>query len=101
MRSDGGRVEHRTSMDNLFYTYVLISKLDGKFYIGYSGNLSQRLREHREGNVPATAHRLPLELVYFEACRNVKDALHREKYFKMGYGRKFLKERLKQYFHSQ
>jgi len=62
-----------------YYTYVLKSEKDFKHYIGYSKN------------------RRPLKLIYYEACLNKEDALHREKYLKTHYGRMFLKNRLKSY----
>lgn len=78
----------------MFFTYVLLSKKDGKHYIGYSNNLKQRVFEHDNGNVEATKYRLPVVLVYYEACLNQRKALEREKYFKTGFGRRFLKNRL-------
>ena len=39
-----------------------------------------------------------MELVYCEVFLNKKDAIEREKYLKSGWGRKFLKEVLKNYF---
>ena len=39
-------------------------------------------------------HRLPVELVYYEACNNKEDALKREKYLKTAYGKRYLKNRL-------
>jgi len=67
-------------------------------YIGYTNNLNQRLKEHNSGKVDATKNRKPLQLIYFEACLNKKDSIKREKYFKMGYGRNFLKQRLNNFF---
>jgi putative endonuclease len=81
----------------MFYTYVLRSKRDGKHYIGFTEDLERRLREHNDGLVKATEHRRPLELEYFEACLAKEDAIKREKYFKTGFGRRFIKERLKNY----
>ena len=78
----------------MYYTYVLISKKDGKFYHGFSNNLEKRVEEHIQGKVPSTANRRPLKLIYYEACLNKNDALKREKYFKSGFGRRFLKNRL-------
>jgi len=77
-----------------YYTYVLLSKKDGKYYIGWSDNLIVRLKRHQEGKVKATKERRPVELVYYEACLSKEQAIHREKYFKSGYGRRFLKNRL-------
>lgn len=81
----------------MFYTYVLISETDSKLYIGYTDDLHKRLEEHQKGKVVSTAHRRPLKLIYYEACLNAKDALKREKYFKTGFGRRFLKSRLESY----
>ena len=82
----------------MFFTYVLLSEKDNKFYIGYSNDLTKRLTEHHDGKVSSTVNRRPLKLIYYEACLNEFDAIKREKYFKSGYGRRFLKNRLKGYF---
>ena len=63
-----------------YYTYVLLSKKDGKFYTGYTNNLKRRFEEHCNGRVNSTKNRRPLKLIYYEACLNKKDATHREKY---------------------
>ena len=79
----------------MHYTYVLISKKDHKLYIGFCGDLKKRLAEHTNGRVTATKDRRPLILWYYECCLNKQDAINREKYFKTGFGRRFLKERNK------
>ena len=81
-----------------YYTYILFSKKDKKFYIGYTKNLKLRFEQHINGEVESTHYRRPLELIYYEVCRDEKDALRREKYFKTYYGKMFLKKRLKSYF---
>lgn len=63
--------------------------------MGFSINLKQRVVEHKNGLVASTKNRLPVKLVYYEACLDEKSAIEREKYFKTGFGRKFLKNRLK------
>lgn len=78
----------------MFYTYVLKSLKDNDLYIGYSNNLKQRLQQHNSGFVDATKYRIPLELVYYEACVNQEKAIQREKYFKTGFERNFLKNRI-------
>ena len=79
----------------MYYTYVLMSKKDSDFYVGVTRDLKQRLELHQGGKVNSTAHRLPLSLVYYEACLNKDDAINREKYLKSGFGRRFLRNRLK------
>ena len=74
-----------------FYTYVLRSKKDDKFYIGATKDLSRRLVEHENGKVVSTKGRRPLELVYYEVFPERKAASEREQYFKSGSGREVLK----------
>ncbi|MGB2809855.1 MAG: GIY-YIG nuclease family protein [Sedimentisphaerales bacterium] len=78
-----------------FYTYVLMSQKDRKFYTGVTNNLKKRFEQHNDGFVFSTKYRLPVKLVYFEACLNKHDAYRREKYLKTGMGKRFLKNRLK------
>jgi len=80
-----------------FYTYVLQSQKDNKFYTGYTKNLKLRFEHHQKGRVESTRDRRPLKLVYFEGCLDQQDATHREKYLKTFYGKMFLKKRLKSY----
>ena len=78
----------------MFYTYVLLSEKDGEFYIGFTEDLRVRLEKHKTGKVKSSANRRPLKLIYYEACLDERDAIKREKYFKTGFGRRFLKNRL-------
>jgi len=82
----------------MYFTYVLLSKKDNKFYIGYSDDLVKRLKQHKSGNVLSTKNRLPIKIIYFEACTNKFDAIKRERYLKTGMGKRYLRNRLKNYF---
>lgn len=82
----------------MFYTYVLLSKKDGKHYTGYTKDLKLRFEQHQNGKVESTKNRRPFILIYYEACLNQQDALKREKYLKTHYGKMFLGNRLKSYF---
>ena len=81
----------------MFFTYVMMSERDNKLYIGFTNDLEKRVEEHHKGVFASTANRRPLELIYYEACLSEEDALKREKYFKTGFGRRFLKNRLESY----
>ncbi|MEX1281558.1 MAG: GIY-YIG nuclease family protein [Desulfobacterales bacterium] len=81
----------------LFYTYVLQSLNDMKFYVGYTKDLKLRFEKHTKGLVESTMDRRPLKLVYYKACLSQADALKREKYFKTYHGKMFLRRRLKSY----
>ena len=77
----------------MFYTYVLRC-CDGDLYVGSTLDLRKRLAQHRASQVRATAHRLPVTLEYYEACRSELKARLREKQLKRGFGRAYLKRRL-------
>ena len=85
----------------MYYTYVLYSLKDNKFYTGYTSDIEKRLLSHNNGEVVSTKNRRPLILIYFEACLDQEDALHREKYLKSTYGKRFIKSRLKHFLNSQ
>ena len=58
----------------MYYTYVLQSEIDMKFYVGFTKDLKQRFDKHQKGLVSSTKDRRPLKLVYYEACLNRGDA---------------------------
>ena len=74
-----------------YYTYILLSEKDDKFYIGFTSNMKQRIEDHSSGKVSSTKSRRPLKLVYFEGHLSKYDALRREKYFKTSAGKKSLR----------
>ena len=78
----------------MYHVYVLLSRKDNKFYTGFTKDLEKRLAEHNEGITKSTNYRRPLELVYFEGCRNQKDAMHREIYLKTTYGKRYIRNRI-------
>ena len=81
----------------MYYTYVLQSEADGNFYVGYTKDLKLRFEQHQKGQVESTKRRLPLKLIYYEACLIQEDALKRERYLKTYNGKRFLHKRLKLY----
>lgn len=84
----------------MHYVYVLRSKHDDKFYVGYTGDLQKRLRLHNAGRVLSTRERRPLEVIYYEACLARGDALKREKYLKTAYGKRYIKNRLREHLNG-
>ena len=78
-----------------FYIYILKSEKDGNNYVGYTSNLRTRLEQHKKGYVKSTKNRQPMKLIYFEGCLNQQDATHREKYLKTAWGKRYIKNRLK------
>jgi len=62
----------------MYYVYLLKSDKDDGIYIGFSGDLKRRLREHLNGCVDATKHRHPVRLLYCEAYELEEMARQRE-----------------------
>ena len=80
-----------------YYTYVLLSLKDNKFYIGSTSDLKKRFIAHYKGMVNATKNRLPVKLIFYEAYLNKYDAIRREDYFKTSKGKQTLRNMLKKY----
>ena len=79
------------------YVYILLSGKDGKFYTGSTNDLKRRINEHNSGRVDSTKDRLPMKLIYYEACIDEIDARARETYLKSGMGKRYIRNRLKNY----
>lgn len=79
----------------MYYVYFLKSIRDGRYYVGKTEDLRRRFKEHNDGRVSSTKNRLPFELVYYEASRNSKDANARELYLKTAWGKRYIKQRMK------
>jgi putative endonuclease len=83
-----------------WYTYVLYSKKLNRFYIGSTNNLKRRIAEHKSGKTHTTFRMKNHKLVYCEICLSKKDAQNRERQLKTGFGRGYLRKRLKDFFSS-
>jgi len=81
----------------MYYVYVLQSEQDNKFYTGFTRDLSERVKEHNSGISNSTKGRIPLRLVYYEYCLDHRDALKRERYLKTTWGKRYIKNRIKNY----
>ncbi|MBI2515047.1 GIY-YIG nuclease family protein [Candidatus Wolfebacteria bacterium] len=76
----------------MYYVYILQSLKDNRTYVGYTQNITNRLHQHNNGEVRATANRQPFKLLYLEECQNLIEAKSRENYWKSGGGRRKLKK---------
>ncbi len=88
-----GRV-HQNLMKE-YFTYVLKSEVDGRMYKGLTNDLKRRIKEHNSGKHKSTKAYLPWRLVYYESFETFAEAREKEKYFKSGIGREFLKSIIK------
>ncbi|MCX6721846.1 MAG: GIY-YIG nuclease family protein [Candidatus Staskawiczbacteria bacterium] len=81
----------------MFYVYAFYDKTRKIFYVGFTNDLKRRLKEHNIGKTQTTSRMANKLLVYYEACLSKKDAEEREGQLKTGFGRGYLKRRLKNY----
>jgi putative endonuclease len=81
-----------------YYVYVLHNHTKNYIYIGYSEDLKTRVSTHNTGRNLSTKAYIPLELIHYEAYKNMKDAKRRELYLKSNRGRTTLMTMLKEYF---
>ena len=79
----------------MYCVYVLKSIKDGELYVGRTRDLEARFIEHNKGKVTSTKRRCPFRIIYVELGNNIKDAAHREKYPKTAWGKRYLRNRLK------
>ena len=63
-------------------TVYILQYPDGRFYIGQTNNLSDRLERHNQGRVPYTKGKGSWILVHQEEYMNRADAMRREKQVK-------------------
>lgn len=84
-----------------YYVYVLNNPTKNFIYIGYSEYLKARVKAHNKGENTSTKPYIPLELIRYEAYKNMVDAKRREKYLKTHKGRTTLMTMLKDYFSNE
>ncbi len=82
---------------SMWYTYILQSKKDDKWYTGYTQDLRKRFSQHNKGLSTWTKGRGPFTIIYYEACLNEDDARSRELFLKSGSGKRYVKNRLKRF----
>ena len=62
-----------------YYVYILQSVTSGKYYIGSTNDLEERLKRHNEGRSKYTKNKGPWEIVYKEEHPDRSSAVRREK----------------------
>ncbi len=65
-----------------YFVYILSNRTNSTLYIGMTGDLRQRLLQHREGYSQFTKRYSVRKLVYFEVHEDVQMARQRERTLK-------------------
>lgn len=66
----------------MYYVYVLKSKRDFKYYIGYTKNVRERLKRHNQGREKSTLYRRPFIIQYYKQFETRVEAIRYERYLK-------------------
>lgn len=66
----------------MFYVYIIQSKTTGRYYVGFTENIENRVDGHNSGKTPSTRNKGPWELVYHEKYDSKTEALKREREIK-------------------
>ena len=75
------------------YTVYALRFENGRYYVGMTHDLRQRVHEHRKGKTFSTKGKKIVQVLKLEECSDSLHAREREKFWKSGQGR----ERLKNY----
>jgi putative endonuclease len=75
----------------MFFVYVLRSETRPYTYAGLTDDLERRVGQHQAGYVRSTKPYRPFVLIHTEQFATRAEARVREKFFKTGNGREFLK----------
>ena len=68
---------------NSYYVYIMSNSHHTTLYIGVTNDLQRRVSEHKSGEIKGFSQKYNLhELVYYEGCGDVNDAIRREKQLK-------------------
>ena len=73
-----------------FYVYILFSATLNRYYIGYTGQLSDRLFRHSNSGSKSTKATNDWVLAYSETYPTRGEAMKRENYIKKQKSRKFI-----------
>jgi len=76
----------------MYYVYILKSTTEDWYYVGYSADLRQRIKEHNAGKVGSTKSRRPYTIASFIAVQERETAVDLERYLKSGSGFAWMKK---------
>lgn len=75
----------------MYIVYILKSESADKSYVGFTGDIVRRLKEHNSGKNNYTKRYIPWRIICKEEYKTKEEARKRELYFKTASGRRFLK----------
>ena len=77
----------------MHYTYIIESIKTGRWYYGYTSDLSRRLEGHNKGLNVSTRNRGPWKLIFIREFESTTEAIAFEQVLKRYRNKEFLKKR--------
>ncbi len=74
----------------MFYTYIIQSNSTGKYYIGSTQDVNERLNRHNGGRSEYTKNRGPWEVKHAEKFADLASARKRENFIKRQKSKKYI-----------
>jgi putative endonuclease len=84
-------------MSNTHFVYILYSPSKDKYYVGYTGQLSDRFERHQQGRSKSTKPGRPWLIAYLEAFDNATAAYQRETEIKKKKSRAYIQQLVNSY----
>ncbi|MCI0788076.1 MAG: GIY-YIG nuclease family protein [Chloroflexi bacterium] len=78
----------------MFYVYLLRSERTGRYYIGSTGDIQNRVEQHNAGLTKSTKAFSPWRLVHQEEFDSLPEARQRESQLKSWKSRSYLESQL-------
>jgi len=75
----------------MYKVYALKSAKRSYIYVGLTGDLDKRVKQHNSGQEQTTRSYAPFKLIYQELHATRLEARARERYLKSGAGKEYLK----------
>ena len=79
-------------MNEVYFTYILISEKSGRYYVGHTADIDERIKTHNSGKVISTRNKGPWKCIYFEEFNSKLEANRRELEIKSKKSRKYIEE---------
>jgi len=76
----------------MIIVYAIWSKVNNRIYVGMTTDIVRRVQQHNSGKTRSTKSFCPWKLIFTEKCENWEIGRVREKYYKSGIGKEFLKK---------
>ncbi len=76
----------------MYCVYAISSLVKEYIYVGMTSDINARIYRHNKGYEKTTKPYIPFELIYKEEIDNRIEARKREKYWKSGCGKEYLRK---------